>query len=157
MTRKSQRFARLALAFSLGLATHAAAEPPAGLVVLAVPAQDGSEAPAASGDLVPRLQVGDELLAWRRAGAPGGPLSSPEQLAEVEAEQAPLGPVALVGRRRGVPMVWAMPQRPWRLRARPSSLAGDAWRLFRQATTAFSKDPDGAARTWLAANMPPTP
>ncbi|MEM7586085.1 MAG: tetratricopeptide repeat protein [Acidobacteriota bacterium] len=71
------------------------------------------------------FQPGDVLLSWRRAAAPpaspraaSGLFDTPWALNEVEQEQAPRGPVTLLGRRAGKPLEVQMPPEPWRLVAR---------------------------------------
>jgi CHAT domain-containing protein/Tfp pilus assembly protein PilF len=72
------------------------------------------------------LQPGDVIHSWSRAAAPPanphparGTIESPFDLAEVEAEQAPRGPVTLAGRRGPQDIAWTFPPVPFGLTVRP--------------------------------------
>ncbi|MEM7587250.1 MAG: CHAT domain-containing protein [Acidobacteriota bacterium] len=72
------------------------------------------------------LKPGDVLLRWHRAASPPanpepahGELDSPFDLAEVELEQAPRGPLTVSGTRDGEPLEIRLPVGAWRLQARP--------------------------------------
>src|SRR5436305_2235411 len=77
------------------------------------------------------LQKGDVLLSWRRRAAPpanpeeaAGGLRSCTDAAELEAEQAPRGPVELRFQRRGKVSTVEVPAGDWQLEVRPRVAAG---------------------------------
>src|SRR5262245_17501121 len=101
-----------------GAPAAARADPPAGVTVESV--RPGFAAHQAG------LRTGDILLGWERATAPPaqaapaqGELGSPLDVAEVEIEQAPLGPVIVSGLRDGAPLTAHLPPGEWRLDTRP--------------------------------------
>jgi CHAT domain-containing protein/tetratricopeptide (TPR) repeat protein len=71
------------------------------------------------------IQAGDEIRSWSLAATPpaGGRLQSPFDLADVEIEHSPRGPITLLGARAGAELSWTLPPVPLGLTARPA-LAG---------------------------------
>src|SRR5262249_12817040 len=68
---------------------------------------------------------GDLLLGWERpvsgsVPAARGTLATPFELEDLQAEQAPLGPVSLLVDRAGARRSASMPPWPWGLAARPA-------------------------------------
>jgi CHAT domain-containing protein/Tfp pilus assembly protein PilF len=90
-----------------------------GLVVESI--ETGTPAHAAG------LRRGDVLVSWRPAGeGKGRPLVSPFDLARVEIEAAPRGPVVLVGSRGGQPLEVRVHHGEWRVETRPELEGRDA-------------------------------
>lgn len=82
---------------------------------------------------------GDEVVAWRRGEAAGGPVAGPFDLRWLELEQAPRGAVTLELRRGGRRLDAELPAGGWRLTARPP--LGDEHRaLYRGARNAPPAD-----------------
>lgn len=124
---KPASLVRMALAVAtLACADARPEEPPAGTVVVAVAPETAG---AAAG-----LQAGDRLLGWSQGDA-AGVLTSPFDLAAVEVERGPLGPVRLHGRRGGTPLDVSLFPDEWGIDARPPlpPAAGDAHDAFRSA------------------------
>jgi tetratricopeptide (TPR) repeat protein len=103
----------------------------AGIVLLAASAR-GSEAGVvvvrvAPGQVAERagLRAGDVLVRWERGDA-SGVLASPFDVAELELEQGPRGPVRLVGRRAGEDLSASLFPDEWGLETRPPLDAEDA-------------------------------
>ncbi|HET8647556.1 MAG TPA: PDZ domain-containing protein, partial [Vicinamibacteria bacterium] len=94
-----------------GAAAAAAADDPAGVVVVRV--SPGLAAAKAG------VQSGDRLLRWQQ-GDLGGALASPFDLAEVEMERAPRGPVTLAGMRGRDPLTVSLFPDEWGIEARPA-------------------------------------
>ncbi len=96
------------------------------------------------------IRAGDVLLAWKR-GRAGGPVATPLDLSDVEALQAPLGPVTLLGTRDGKKREWTLPPGRWCLWPRPSLPAG-LLALFRAGQRRIaSGDFDGGIESWRTA------
>jgi CHAT domain-containing protein/Tfp pilus assembly protein PilF len=102
----------------------------AGIVLLAASAR-GSEAGVvvvrvAPGQVAERagLRAGDVLVRWERGDA-SGVLASPFDVAELELEQGPRGPVRLVGRRAGEDLSASLFPDEWGLEARPALTPDD--------------------------------
>ena len=92
-------------------ATVSAQEPPR--IGVFVESVTPNEAAARAG-----LHEGDLIQSWQR-GTAQGPIGSPFDLMQIEVEQAPLGPVALEGKRDGQQQRWSMGVDEWGLRSRP--------------------------------------
>ncbi|MBW8874135.1 MAG: CHAT domain-containing protein [Acidobacteria bacterium] len=121
--RRTVRTVLLASAtLSLGACSPGGPAPVPGVVVESL-APQGAGARAG-------LHAGDVLLSWRRAPAPANPeeaaggLRSCTDLAELEAEQAPRGPVELRVQRRDKTFSREIPPGAWQLEVRPRVAAG---------------------------------
>lgn len=121
------------------------------------------------------IRPGDMLTSWERAASPpanpaatSGDFVSPFDLGELEAEQAPRGPVTLFGSRGSAPLEISVPVGRWQITARPAmapdlseivararalAAAGDldqAVSLWRDAASeAARRDNDGSLPAWL--------
>jgi CHAT domain-containing protein/Tfp pilus assembly protein PilF len=104
------------------------------------------------------LRAGDLILTWRREANPpanpkpaSGEIRSPFDLAEVEVEQAPRGPVTLTGRRGSKTVEWLMRPGAWRIELLPA--LADATRAAHEDAKALSKagKPAEALHRWQVA------
>jgi CHAT domain-containing protein/Tfp pilus assembly protein PilF len=105
------------------------------------------------------MQPGDVIISWARAPAPPanpqaaqGPIASPFDFRDVEVEQAPRGPLVLVGRRGQASMTWAFPPVPFGLQVRPV-LPDSLLQLYQEAKelVAAKRPGEGADRRRRAA------
>jgi CHAT domain-containing protein/Tfp pilus assembly protein PilF len=101
------------------------------------------------------LKTGDVLVAWRRAASPPanpeaahGAIESPFDLQEVEREQAPRGPLMLIGTREGVPLEVSLPPGSWRLKCRPPMDSGDLEGYEEGGRRVLAEDHDKALALW---------
>lgn len=124
----STRRATLLLAFVAAAPGQVGPEARPGLVVLEV---RPDHAAAIAG-----LRAGDVLFGWRRAASPPanpspaeGSFEVPGDVQEIYTEEAPRGPVTLLGRRQEAPLEATLPPGRWGLEVRPE-LAGDDLERF---------------------------
>lgn len=139
--------APLLLAFLAAVPGQVAPEARRGLVVLAV---RPDHAAAKAG-----LRVGDVLLGWRRPANPPanpspaeGSFEVPGDIEEIYTEEAPRGPVTLVGRRQDVPLEVTLPPGRWGLEGRPE-LTGDDLESFLAGRRALATADGASAITGL--------
>src|SRR5262245_41465770 len=104
----------LVLAAQLAAPPAKAADPAAGGRLV------GESVAPGLGALGAGLRAGDVLHVWRRGKGPAatGRLSAPFDLRELEMQQAPLGPVELVGSRDGAPLRVLLPPSRWEVAVR---------------------------------------
>ena len=96
------------------------------------------------------LAAGDVILSWTR-GASGGELRSPFDLAEVEREQAPRGPVALESMRNGAKRATDIGPGTWAIQTRPN-FVGSLLIIYNEALgLAQAGKLDDAVVRWRAA------
>lgn len=106
------------LAFALACGTPAATASAEGVVLVGL-------TPGLAAETLD-LRVGDRLLRWEQ-GADSGGLASPFDLAELDLERGPRGPVKLTGLRGEQPIAVTLFPDDWGIRARPAlpaALAG---------------------------------
>jgi CHAT domain-containing protein/tetratricopeptide (TPR) repeat protein len=93
------------------------------------------------------LREGDVLLNWNRGDAKGV-LESPFDLLAIEIEQAPRGPVALVGYRDAEKRIWTLGQNDWYVKTRPA-FSGDLLYMYRRGEELVQAgQPVAAAEHW---------
>src|SRR5262245_30555534 len=95
--------------------------PSAGLVV--------AEATAGGAAARAGIQPGDVLLSWEQRGRRGG-FTDPFDVADVEAEEAPRGPIVLRGSRGTAPQAWTLTAGEWKLTPQATLEAG-RWETLR--------------------------
>jgi len=115
----------LALLMNFSTLQSAAQVPSPELGVVVEQVEKGSESEKAG------LQAGDVILAWSRAESHGN-IESPFDLAEIEIEQNPRGPVLLEGLRGREKQVWRMGPSAWGIVRRPT-LSGDFLMAYQQS------------------------
>ena len=104
------------------------------------------------------LRADDEIAGWKRSAPPDataaeGAVESPFDLMTVEIEQAPRGPVTLVGRREGQDREWTLGEDDWGLVTRPQLPAAllALYKEGRARAAAAAAETDGLASiaAWL--------
>ncbi len=97
------------------------------------------------------IRAGDVLLAWTRGGDPpaGGRFASPFDVAEVEREQAPRGPLTLTGTREGAPFSAMLRTEEWKLQVRPL-LAAEEGAAYAEGARLLESPLPGAAERGFA-------
>jgi CHAT domain-containing protein len=102
------------------------------------------------------IRPGDTILTWSRAAGPpaAGSFETPFDLADVEIEQSPRGPVTLTGRRGADEISWTLPPVPFGLTTRPE-LEGPLLSLYEQGRDLVQsgKVAEGAERWREAARL----
>jgi CHAT domain-containing protein/Tfp pilus assembly protein PilF len=93
------------------------------------------------------ILANDVLLRWQQAEASGS-IASPFDLATLEAERGPLGPVTLYGTRAGDAMSWHLNATPWRLEFFPRFTGSLLNRHFEAARLASAGHFHSAANLW---------
>jgi CHAT domain-containing protein/Tfp pilus assembly protein PilF len=108
------------------------------------------------------IRPGDRILSWSRlAAAPANPrpargrIGSPFELSEVLLEQAPRGPVVLVGQSGGKKARWRLDAEAWGLKSRPP-VSPDLFSVFEETrASAAAKDLERAAQLWRSMAQAP--
>jgi len=120
------------------------------------------------------IRPGDLVVTWFREASPPanpeparGELGSPFDLADVELEQAPRGPVTLSGTRGQEALSWTLPPGPWGLEVRPllvrellslyeegrelveAGRPGEGVEQWRQTARSAREGSDGLSAAWL--------